>query len=190
MPADDSAITPNLVNQYITQGIGLAAQRAYQDAIKLDGVGYVNGAFHTTFKNLSVTEDERFQYKITLPDMPVGIGRGEGISTLRFRGEGQVSLPAIPLSQAQKGYFGSLRPIANKILYYSEGQDLFAISTLPLYQYSAQVTMVSGGDPTDMDATLNVPADYIPVIIAYVKEQLLLQKQVKPDTANDGVDNA
>jgi hypothetical protein len=189
-PADDAQITVGLVNQYITQGVGVAARQAYHDAIKLDGIGYVNGAFHTTFKELTVAADERFLYKITLPDMPVGIGRGEGISTVKFKGDGQVSHPCIPLSQAQKGYHQSLRPIPNKTLYYSEGKDLYAVSTLPLHQYSAQVTMVSAGDPDDLDAELHVPPDYIPVIVEYVKSQLFLQKQVKPDLNNDGTDQA
>jgi hypothetical protein len=188
-PSDDAGVTPGLVNTWINEAVGEAVKAAYIDNVKLDGVGYVNGAFYTTFKALEVTEDERFLYKVSLPELPMGLGASGGISTLKFKGEGQVSLPCIPLSQAQKGYFGSLRPIANKILFYSEGRDLFAVSTLPLYDYTAQVTMISGGDSSDLDSELNVPSDYMKFVSEYVKAQLAGQKMAPQDTANDGKDN-
>jgi hypothetical protein len=188
-PSDDAEVTPGLVNTWINEAVGQAVKAAYLDNVKLDGVGYVGGAFYTTFKGLDVTEDERFLYKVALPELPMGLGASGGISTLKFKGDGQVSLPCIPLSQAQKGYFGSLRPIANKILYYSEGSDLFAVSTLPLYQYSAQVTMISGGDASDLDSELAVPSDYMNYVSEYVKAQLANQKATPQDTSNDGKDN-
>jgi hypothetical protein len=190
MPSDDAQITYSLVNLWMGDAIAVAAKQNYTESIKLDGVAYVNNSFYTTYKEIAITEDENFVYRLTLPQIPVGIGANEGVATLQFKGEeGQVSLPAIALSQRQKAYYQSLRPIPNKILYYNEGKYIYAISTIELYRYTATVTMVSGGDSTDLDSTINVPDDYFPVIVEYVKAQLLLEKAQPQDLSNDGVDN-
>ena len=49
--------------------------------------------------------------------------------------------------------------------------------------------MISGGDATDLTSTLNVPDDYIPLIIDYVSKQLTLERRVPKDVTNDGQDN-
>ena len=71
---------------------------------------------------------------------------------------------------------------------YSEGEFVYVISDIPLNQYTAQVTMVSGGDSTDLDSTLNVPPDYFPVMMQYLQQQLLLEKNQPKDVTNDGLD--
>ena len=189
-PTDDASITVGLVNSYLNDGIAVAAKSNYVDSVKMDGVAYINNSFYTTFKGLEIVEDENFLYRITLPQLPVGVGRNEGVATLQFKGaEGQTSLPAVAMTQAQKAYYQSMPSIPNKILYYSEGKYLYAISTIDLYRYTATVTMVSGGDATDLDSTLNVPDDYFPAIVEYIKAQLLLEQSRPQDTSNDGVDN-
>ena len=50
---EDSSITPMLVNSWLNDAIALAAKTNYTDAVKLDGIGYVNNAFYTTFKGLT-----------------------------------------------------------------------------------------------------------------------------------------
>jgi hypothetical protein len=70
-PSDDANVTPGLVNQLINEGIGIAAKQCYKEAIQLDGVGYVNNGFYSTFKGLAVTRDENFLFKITLPEVPL-----------------------------------------------------------------------------------------------------------------------
>lgn len=189
--SDDATITEGLVNQYIEQGIAVAAKKNYTDAIQLDGVGYVNNSFYSTFKGISVSKDENFLWKLSLPQIPVGIGKNEGVANLRFKSsDGQVSLDCIPLSINQQGFNATMRVIPNKTLYYSEGGFLYILSTILLNAYSATVTMISGGDATDMDSILNVPSDYIPVIIEYVKSQLAFEKSQPQDVSNDGLDKA
>lgn len=188
-PTDDAAITPNLVNQFINQGIGIAVKLNYKDAIQMDGVGYVNNSFYTTFKGLSITQDENFKWKMTLPSVPLGVGKDEGISTLVFKSnDGKVSLPVIWLSQNQVTYYQSLPTIPNKILAYSEGSFVYALSTLLLDKYTATVTLVSGGDSTDLNSTLNVPDDYISVITEYAVKSLMAARAQIQDSANDGND--
>ena len=188
-PRDDASITDNLVNEWVNTGIGLAAKQNYKDAIQIDGIGYVNNSFYTTFKGLSVTADENFLWKINLPQIPLGIGSTEGITTLKFKDEkNNISLPCIPLSENQKGYYQRMRPIPNKILFYPEGEFIYAVSTINLNNYTAIVSMISGGDATDLSSTLNVPDDYIPVIIDYVSKMLMTQRNMPVDAANDGLD--
>lgn len=187
---DDAEITFNLINSWLTDAVGLAAKTCYKESIQIEGIGYVNNSFYTTFKGIAVVADENLTYKITLPEIPLGIGKNEGISTLQFKdSNGNVSLPVIWLNENQKAYFQSMRPIPNKILAYPEGTFVYAISTLQLYAYTATVSMISGGDGTDLDSTLNVPADYFPVMVEYLKAQLAFERAQVRDISNDGSDN-
>lgn len=188
-PSDDASITPNLVNQMINQGIGLMVKQNYRDAVQLDGVGYINNSFYTTFKGISVTQDENFIWKLTLPQVPFAIGKNEGISTLQFKdSQGEISRPVVWLSQDQVTYYQSLQPPPNKILASQQGSLVYVYSTLILNQYTATVTIISGGDSTNLSSTLNVPDDYIPGIVDYVTKALMLSRQQIQDNANDGVD--
>jgi hypothetical protein len=189
-PTDDSNITDNLINIWISQGVAVAAKQNYTDNIKLEGVGFINNTFSTTFKGLAVTNDEEFLWKATIPDMPVGVGRNEGITRVRFKSGSKVGIDAIPLSSNQTGYQAQMRAIPNKILYYYEGNILYALSTLNLDSYTVSMTMVSGGDSTDLTSELNVPNDYIPIILKYAESQWLLEKNQPVDGTNDGVDKA
>ena len=188
-PTDDASITDGLVNQMINEGVGLMVKQNYRDAIQLDGIGYVNNSFYSTFKALPITKDENFLWKLNLPQVPIGIGKNEGISTLRLKNSnGDVSLPVIWLSENQVGYYQSLPPIPGKILAYYEGDVVYIVSTLLLNQYTATATIVSGGDSTNLSSTLNVPDDYIPGIVDYVTKALMLARNQIRESANDGTD--
>ncbi len=189
-PPADATITVGLVNNWIEDAIGVAAKKCYTDALQLDGIAYVNNSFYSTYKNLTVTQDEQFLYKISLPHIPFGIGQNEGISTLQFKDSAsrQISQSVIWLTENQKAFVNSMRIIPNKIYGYSEGEFVYAISTILLTQYSAIVCMVSGGDDTDLNSTLNVPADYIPIMIEYLKSQLSFERMQPLNNVNDGRD--
>lgn len=188
VPAD-SEITIGLVNNILMDAIAVAAKSNYTDALKLDGVGYVNNGFYTTFKGIAVTQDENFLWKLTLPQIPVGIGYNEGVANLRFKSsDGKVSLDCIPLSINQQGYSATQRAIPNKILYYTQGNYCYALTPIILTQYTASITMISGGDSTDLDSELNVPSDYYPIMQDYIIKQLLLEKSQVQDAANDGTE--
>jgi len=190
-PSDDSSITYNLVNQWLNDAIGLAAKKNYTDGIQMDGIAYVNNSFYTTFKDLAVSlgSIDNVTYSIDLPQIPVALGKNEGIATLQFVKDKLASQTAIPLSINQVAYIDNLRPIQNKILYWTEGKNIYAKSLIPLTAYTANVRMVSGGDSTDLNSTLIVPDDYVPMIVEYIKGQLVFERSRPIDTANDGVDN-
>lgn len=190
-PSDDSSITYSLVNQWLNDAIGLAAKKNYTDGIQMDGIAYVNNSFYTTFKDLTVElgNIDNVTYSIDLPQIPVALGKNEGIATLQFVKDKLASQTAIPLSINQVAYIDNLRPIQNKILYWTEGKNIYAKSLIPLTSYTANVRMVSGGDSTDLESTLIVPDDYVPMIVEYIKGQLAFERSRPIDTANDGVDN-
>ncbi len=185
----DSEITEGLVNNILSDAIAVAAKSNYTDSIKIDGVGYVNNSFYTTFKGLSISKDENYLWKITLPEIPAGIGANEGVSNLRLKNsDGKISLDCVPLTINQKGYVAGMRSIPNKTLYYTEGNYLFILSSSILNKFTAQVTMVSGGDSSDLSSQLNVPSDYFPIMQDYIIKQLNFERSQVQDGANDGVD--
>lgn len=188
-PNDDATITPNLVNQLINQGIGLAIKQQYRDSVQLDGVGYINNSFYTTFKGLPITADDNFLWKVELPQVPFAVGKNEGVSTLRFKDtKGKVSKPVIWLSESQVGYFEQMQPIPNQTLAYYQGNEVYIKSTSILNQYTATVTIISGGNSTDLNSDLQVPDDYIPIIVDYVVKQLTTARMQIQDATNDGTD--
>lgn len=189
-PSSEAEITVGLVNTWLPQAVGVAAKACYKDAIAIDGINYVNNSFYTTFKTLAITEDEQFLWKVTLPEIPIGIGTSEGISRLVLRDNEsrQLSQPIVWLSQNQLTYFQNMRTIPNKVLGYSEGIYVYLKSELILQDYTAQATMISGGLSTDLNSILNVPADYFPIMTEYLRVQLTGERNTLKDVTNDGND--
>ncbi len=189
-PPADATITVGLVNNYLGDATAYAAQTNYKQNISIDGISYVNNSFYTTYKSLSVSQDEQFLWKITLPQIPVGIGENFGCELLTFKDSesNQISLPVVWITQNQRSYARGMRQIPNKTLAYMEGTFVYVESTILLSQYTAQVTMISGGDSTDLGSILNVPPDYFPVMMQYIQQQLLLEHNQPLDVQNDGND--
>jgi hypothetical protein len=177
-PSDDANISYNLVNVWLQTAIGLAAKANYKENIAIDGI-----------KGIALSDDGDFTWKVTLPEIPIGIGRNEGISTLQLRDDkGVLSHTLIPISENQRTYYSNMSPIPNRLVYYYQGGSAFIVTPLLLNDYTADVTMVSGGDSTDLDSTLNVPSDYDNIMIEYVRQQLTIERQMPVDRANDGED--
>ena len=189
-PSQDSNITVGLVNSYLNDAAAFAAAKNYKDTYMIDGVNYINNSFYTTFKGLPITKNENFLYKVALPQIPLGIGRNEGISTLQFKdSSNNVSFTAVPLSTNQVSFQSGMRPIPNKLLYYIEGDGAFVFTTLNLTTYTASVRMVSGGLSSDLTSTFNVPDDFFPLMVEYIQKQLMFEKSQPQDNISDGVDN-
>jgi hypothetical protein len=188
-PNSDAEITPNLVNKWLDLGIAAAAKKNYADNGLMEGISYVNNSFYTTYKNLSVSNDSFGVWKIQLPQIPLGLGTNEGMPILVFKDNESVNLSfnVVWLSQNQRSYQRGMRTIPNKLLAYSEGEYIYVESTVQLSQYTAQVTMVSGGS-TGMDSTINVPDDYMPLIVEYIKQQLSFER-MQPKDIPDGQDS-
>jgi hypothetical protein len=188
-PSIDSNITDNLVNNWMTEAIAASAVKNYRENDQIEGVAFVNNSFYTTFLGLAVTQYDQFTYQMTLPQIPIGIGNNEGVGTLQFMdSNGNISDPAIPLSENQVTYYRSMRGIPNKILYYPESIYLYAISTLQLNNFTAKVRMISGGNSADLNSVLNVPDECLADITAYVSKMLSWERQQVKTPTNDGSD--
>jgi hypothetical protein len=187
---DDASITAGLVNTWMDSAIGVAAQQNYKQNYQIEGVAAVSNSFFTTFKGLVITADERNLYKFTLPEIPMGLGVIDGISRVVFKDStSTVSYPAVMLTENQVSIQRQMRPIPNKICCYSEGIFCYAITPIILTPYTATCTMVSGGNASDLDSELNVPADFHPAMIAYIQQQLMIERKNTPDLQNDGRSN-
>lgn len=188
-PSIDSNITDNLVNNWLTEALAASAVKNYTQNLSLDGVAYVNNSFYTTFVNLPITQFDQFTYQLTLPQIPIGIGNNEGVGTLQFVDSGgNISDPAIPLSENQVTYYRNLRPMPNKILYYPESIYLYAITTLQLNTYTGKVRMISGGNSADLNSLLNVPDETLADITQYVSKMLSWERQQPKIPTDDGSD--
>jgi len=189
-PSDDSSITFNLVNQWLNDAIGVAAKKNYTDSIQMDGVAYVNNSFYTSYSGLTITSVNNTTFKFTLPQIPVALGKNEGLATLNFSNNNTpTTFGAVPLSMNQVSYQDTLRPIQNKVVYWSQGQEVYMSTGIPLTAYKANIRMVSGGDSSDLNSTLIIPDDYVPVMVEYIKAQLAFERSRPIDTSNDGNDN-
>src|SRR6476660_7618326 len=83
-PSDDATITVGLVNVWLNQAIGVAAKANYKENVALDGIGFVNNSFYSKFSSLSISSNGNFLWKVTLPQIPFGVGANQGISTLEL----------------------------------------------------------------------------------------------------------
>jgi hypothetical protein len=174
----------------LEQAIAFAAQQNYRDNLKFEGIAFNNSSFYTTFKALAVTADENGLWKIALPQMPVGVGAVEGVSTVKFKSSiGELSFPVVMMSANQNSFHRGMREIPNKLLAFVEGQNVFVYSSIILSQYTSSVTMISGGLSTNLASTLNVPSDYLPLMNDYLTKYFLMSRNVPVDEKPDGIDS-
>ena len=189
-PSNDSNITIGLVNYWLNYAAAFAAKQNNKENIALDGVSYINNSFYSTFKGIAITQDEQFLWRLTLPQIPLGIGNTDGISQVLIKdaATNQRSYPIVLMSQNQLSFQRGMKEIPNKLLGYSEGKYIYVLSTILLSDYTASVTMVSSGDGTDLTSTVNIPDDYFPIIVQFMREQLMFQRTTPQDNTNDGAD--
>jgi hypothetical protein len=187
---DDASLSEAEVNIYINEALAYMAKVNYTDAIKLDGIETVNDVFYMTFKGLTVARDsDTGYYYATLPQVPVGLARGYGISTVTFPTSTGLAKSPIPISVRELDYMDQLKQPPSKIYYWPEGKKLWFKSYANLTGKNAIVRMVST-ESAALDDELNVPQEYITDIITLVLNQLKIRKATPEDRANDGVDQA
>lgn len=190
VPNDDASLSEKEVNFYLNEAIAYMAKINYTDAIKLDGIETVADSFYATFKNLAITKDnDTGYYSLDLPQVPLGLARGYGISTVTFPTSTGLAKSPIPISVRELEYMDNLKQPPSKIFYWAEGKKLWFKSYTNLVGKFAIVRMVST-ETTDMDAELNVPQEYISDIIDLVINKLKIRKGTPEDNVNDGVDKA
>ncbi len=189
---DDAEITDSLVNYWLSDAIGFAAKTCWKESIQIDGIAYLNNSFYTTFSGIAISTDntDNLCYQFELPQIPFGLGKNEGLAKIQFKdSNGFVSQNAIPLSMNQIGYADRQRPIPGKIIYWYEGNIVRMKTPLIMTEYTVIVRMASGGNSSDLDSELNVPADYFPVIVDYIQKQLMFERSIPQDTDSNGQDN-
>lgn len=188
IPTDDANITEKEINLYINEALAYMAKVNYTDSIKLDGIETVSDVFYLTFKNLAITRDtDTGYYSLDLPQVPLGLARGYGISTVTFPTATGLAKSPIPISVRELDYMDSLKQPPSKIFYWPEGKKLWFKSYTNLVGRLAIVRMVST-ETSDLDAELNVPQEYITDIINLVMTQLRPRKATPQDSTNDGLD--
>lgn len=195
-PSDDSQITELLANAWLNDAVGAAAKANYIDSIKVDGIAAINNSFCTIFSGLAITAVDQYTYRVALPQIPVAIGKNQGLPSLRLQYETQQgftgkSLDCIPMTIDQVGINGNRRKIPNKYEYWYSGNYAYVITTgqeLDL-GYTAIATIVSGGDSSDLDSVLIIPDDYMYVIVEYFKAQLGFELNRPQDVSNNGADD-
>lgn len=188
VPTDDANITEKEINLYINEALAYMAKVNYTDSIKLDGIETVSDVFYLTFKNLAIVKDnDTGYYSLDLPQVPLGLARGYGISTVTFPTSTGLAKSPIPISVRELDYMDSLKQPPSKIFYWPEGKKLWFKSYTNLVGKFAIVRMVST-ENSDMDAELNVPQEYITDIINLVMGQLRPRKATPQDSTNDGLD--
>jgi hypothetical protein len=190
VPNDDATLSEKEVNTYISEAIAYIAKINYTDAIKLDGIESVADSFYATFKNLAITKDnDTGYYSLDLPQVPLGLSRGYGISTVTFPTSTGLAKSPIPISVRELEYMDNLKQPPSKIFYWAEGKKLWFKSYTNLVGKFAIVRMVSS-ENSDMDSELNVPQEYISDIIDLILNKLKIRKGTPEDLVNDGVDKA
>ncbi len=188
IPTDDANITEKEINLYINEAIAYMAKVNYTDAIKLDGIETVADSFYATFKNLAITKDnDTGYYSLDLPQVPLGLSRGYGISTVTFPTSTGLAKSPIPISVRELDYLDNLKQPPSKIFYWVEGKKLWFKSYTNLVGRFAIVRMVST-ETSDLDAEINVPQEYITDIINLVMNQLRPRKATPQDSTNDALD--
>lgn len=190
VPNDDASLSEKEVNTYLNEAIAYMAKVNYTDAIKLDGIETVADSFYATFKNLAITRDsDTGYYSLDLPQVPLGLARGYGISTVTFPTSTGLAKSPIPISPRELDYVDQLKQPPSKIFYWVEGKKLWFKSYTNLVGRFAIVRMVST-ETSDLDAELNVPQEYLNDIITMVLNNLKVRKGTPEDNVNDGVDKA
>jgi hypothetical protein len=189
-PSDDAQITIGLVNNWLNDAIATAAKANYTENLTIQGVEVIANGFYTTYSDIAVTNEGNFVYKVSLPEVPVGLGVNMGVASLRFDDGKTFSFDAIPLTINQRGFSRGRRVMPNKIQYWTEGKSAYIESPIfDLTTTTAVVRMVSGGDSADLNSEINVPPEYFPVMVEYIKAQLAFAQAQQQDTQNDGQDN-
>lgn len=190
VPNDDASLSEKEVNLLLNEAIAYMAKVNYTDAIKLDGIETVADSFYATFKNLAITKDnDTGYYSLDLPQVPLGLSRGYGISTVTFPTSTGLAKSPIPISVRELEYMDNLKQPPSKIFYWAEGKKLWFKSWTNLVGKFAIVRMVST-ETTDLDAEINVPQEYVSDIIDLVLNKLKIRKGTPEDNVNDGVDKA
>lgn len=185
--SDDFPIKEQEAAAWIDHGVAYAARANYNDNANVD-VEYVGDGFMTTFKNLSLTKDSATSaYYVALPATPYGLPPGYDVAGVNLEGDGKLSTGMIRVKIQQLDYYLQLPMPPKAVFWWIEGKVLNLFSTWAILDgMKVRVRMASAGDPADLDAELNIPNDYVQLVIEYVMKYVAPTLSIAQDVVNDG----
>ena len=186
--SDDTELTQNLINQHLNAAIGYAAKTNYKEEIQLNGIENVSDAFYSSFRGIAISkDDDTGWYTATLPQQPAGIGAGWDISTFFITTGSGMKLMGHPITAREVEYLYRGKLPCDEVFYWIDGDKANMHSCQDLSKYKLSIRMIST-QSTDMDASINLPDGYLPVVIEYITKTLGIQVQRPIDISSDGVE--
>lgn len=189
VPNDDSEVTISLVNSFINPAIAVAAKSNWVENLKMEGCTYANNSFYTTVSGIAITSDSEFGvYNVSLPSIPVGLGRTEGVSAVYVIDDrGTQSKPVTMLSVAQVNYADDM-PKMNGFLGWYEGATVKLKSPeTPLTGFTAKVRMINTGAADTLSSQISVPEEALPEMQKWILTTLGYADRIPKDFSNDGI---
>lgn len=188
LPNDDAVITPELVNFHLNEAIGLAIKKSFANTYQIDGVGSVPDGFYLTYGGLTVTKDTvTGYYTVTLPQVPIGIPKGQSIASVVFYSLSKVKKEASRISQRELSHMFEIPIDSDQIYYWAEGKILYAWSSKDISSNSAFVRMVYSQN-SDLTSEINCPDDIIPEVKQYCIQLLMSMHNNPINLGNEGKD--
>lgn len=189
MISDDSDLTLAFINQFLNGGIAYAIKANYKDELQLNGTEGVADAFYATITGLTITIDVNLpgNYNISLPQPTVGVGAGWDITSfIMVRGSGS-KLIGYPIAQKEISYLYTNPKPCDGVFYWVVKDKMNIHSCKDLTKYKGMITMLVT-QSNDLDATINIPDGYLPVILDYMVKTLGVMLNIPIDISSDGVD--
>lgn len=183
VPQSDSDLDIRDVLFHVYNG---ACQYAITDAQlneKADEGYYADDQFYLTY-TLPIQTDSRGRFYVPLPSAPVSLAGHRAIRNVFFPGS---AVSAVFVSGTQRDYIGNL-PKVPGIHWYRENSSIYFDKNgyAKLLQLVSFNIICAGSNP---NAELNMPANYIPQLVASITKLLLGEKGIQADLTNDKTDN-
>jgi hypothetical protein len=186
MISQDSDLSTGLINQYINSAVGYAAKAQYKEEIQLNGIENIADAFYSEFTGITITKDAvSGQYRATLPQQPVGIGVGWDISDFMLIAGSGAKIFASPISPREVHFLYELGTGCDEVYFWVNGLIASLHACSDITKYKANVRMISS-QSSDLDAPMNIPDAYLPLIIEYIDKTLGFQMNMPIDSSEDG----
>lgn len=182
-PQQDSDLDERDVLFHVFNGACKYAVTDAQINAKADEGYYANDQFFLKY-TLNVQTDAGGKYYVPLPSAPVSMAGNREIDHVYFPG---ASCSAIFISAKQRSYLGNLPKIPGIQWYLDNGNMYFNKNGLAKNLQTVSFNIIcAGNNPL---AELNLPANYIPILVGEIVKMLLVEKGLQSDLSNDKVDN-
>lgn len=182
-PQQDSDLDERDVLFHVFNGACKYAVTDAQINSKADEGYYSNDAFYLKY-TLPVLTDVGGRYYVSLPSAPVSLAGNREIDHVFFPG---ANCTAIFVSAKQRSYIAHLPKIPGIQWYLSDGKMFFNKNGLAKLLTTVSFDIIcAGNNPL---SELNMPANYIPLLVQDIVKMLLVEKGLTVDLSNDKVDN-